>query len=152
MFIFASRGPRASRGSRMGNGAAGSVSRVLPPPMFGKNALHVRDATLRGHPLLGVEPVLVRGLLGFVNRRRTSERGDQWFEGKGVEQRAGRPAHQQRVGGDAWREAAQVKVRQRPPYGLGPRRVQAKIVVDLLERIRRRLRRELRRLVEERRR
>src|SRR5947208_10843311 len=35
----------------------------LVPPVLGKDALHIRDATARSHPPLGVAPVLIGGLL-----------------------------------------------------------------------------------------
>src|SRR5262249_36858880 len=36
-------------------------------PVLRENTLHIHDATLRGHPLLGVEAVLIVGLLRIVH-------------------------------------------------------------------------------------
>src|SRR5439155_19828103 len=63
------------------------------PPVLGKDALHIRDATARSHPPLGIEPVLIGGLLGLVYCDGPLQGGDQWLECQRVEQRAGRAGY-----------------------------------------------------------
>ncbi len=53
--------------------------------MLRKDRLNILDATLRRHPLLGVEAVLVRRFLGFVDRHLASKRGDQRRQGDAIE-------------------------------------------------------------------
>jgi hypothetical protein len=40
--------------------------RASLPPMLWENALHIRDPTLLGYPLFGVEAIFVAGLLRLV--------------------------------------------------------------------------------------
>jgi hypothetical protein len=42
-------------------------SPVPLPPMLWENMLHIRDATLFGHPLFGVETIFVAGLFRLVH-------------------------------------------------------------------------------------
>src|SRR4030095_365604 len=44
---------------------------------LGKNALHVRDAALLGHPALAVQTILVEGLLRLVYADRAAQRGGE---------------------------------------------------------------------------
>src|SRR5213594_4676826 len=73
----------ASRGRRARGTSSGSLTEpmALPgarfPPVLRQDALDIRDATLRGHPLLGVEAVLVEGLLGVVDHQGALQRRHQ---------------------------------------------------------------------------
>src|SRR5262249_17624683 len=101
------------------------------PPMLRKNALHIRNATLRGHPLLGVEAVLIVGLLGVVYRYLAWQCGDQRRQSWPVQKGTRRTGDQECGGGHAGRKGAQVIVGQGMAHGLGMGWEHAEVVVDL---------------------
>src|SRR5712691_9522026 len=132
-------------------GARTTPSRVSTgPPVLRYSGLYARDPALRGHPPFGVEAVPVAGLLGVVNGRLASERGEQRPQGRSIEQGPSRAGHDQRGGRHAGRKGAQVEVGQGTAHGLGARREHPEVVVDLFQRVRLGLGRERRRLVEQR--
>src|SRR6266571_7875415 len=113
----------------MTRGGLSAIGVLSLPPMLRKNALHIRHATLPGHPLLSVEAVLIAGLLGVVHRHLALQCRDQWSEGPPIEQSAWGAGHQERRGGHAGRKGAQVIVGQGVVHGLGARWKHAEVVV-----------------------
>ena len=75
--IAAVRGDMSFQPARQLSFGVRRRSRTPLPPMLGKKALHVRDATPLGHPLFGVEAILIARLLRLVHRYRAMQRLDQ---------------------------------------------------------------------------
>ncbi len=73
--------------------AAPHRARPLPPGLREKG-LYIRHATLRRHPLLGVEAILITGLLRVVYRHLAPQRLHQWPKGSPVQQGARRSRHE----------------------------------------------------------
>src|SRR5262249_38567737 len=105
----------------MTRGGLSAIDILSLSPMLRKNALHIRNATLLGHPLLSVEAVFIVGLLRVVHRHLALQCCDQWPEGLPIEQSAWGAGHQERGGGHAECKGAQVIVGQGATHGLGAR-------------------------------
>src|SRR5207248_9364198 len=108
-----------------------AIRALFLPPMLRENALHIRDAALRGHPLLSVEAALIVRLLRVVHCHLALQCCDQWRQGLSVQQGAWGTGHQQRGRCHAWRKGAQVIVDQSATYALSTRREHPAVVGDL---------------------
>src|SRR5215467_5843700 len=82
--------------------------RVALSPVLREYVVDTRDATLRRHPLLGVQAVLIVGLLRSIHRHLPLHGPYQWLEGRRVQQGAWRSRQEQGGCTEARRKGSQV--------------------------------------------